>query len=172
MFSLANINIYVILLLKRKEIYKEVEAMQAIVTLATMNQQVLMADVLAKKKRITTRIDSTPEGHRTLREAAKCNAEGLVGQEVIARLQASHRLTEVNEALDNELQTYQTGWNKFPIAATERINMLHRYLDNKINYYMETTIMLANTEVQQEAYVYEIIIEELKELQYTIFSSM
>lgn len=155
------------LILKRREVYKEEEAMRVIVSMANMNVKVLMADVLHKKRVISTRIDSTPEGFRILCEAGKYQTEGTVGQEVLERLRVARRLSLLRKTVNTELQTYQNGWNKFPIAANKKEDIINRYIQNKIDYYTEAATGLTHSKAAgstTEAYIYTIIIEELKEI--------
>jgi hypothetical protein len=155
------------LVLKRREVYKEEEAMRIIVSMANMNVKVLMADVLNKKRTVITRIDSTPEGFRILCEAAKYQTEGTVGQEVLERLRVARRLQLLRKTVNTELQTYQNGWNKFPIAANKKEDITNRYIQNKIDYYTEAAAGLTNSTAAgstTEAYIYIIIVEELKEI--------
>lgn len=155
------------LVLKRREIHKEEQAMRIIVSMANMNVAILMADVLHKKQTVTTRIDSTPEGFRMLCEAAKYTTQDSVGQEILERLRVSRRLSQLRKTINIELTNYQNGWNKFPIPQEQKENIANRYIENKIDYYIEAAAELKASPIAgstMEATVYNIIIEELKEI--------
>lgn len=155
------------LIQRRHEVYKEIDAMAVLVSMASMNVDVLMAEVLAKKKHVNMRIDSTPEGHRMLSDALRYTSDGDVSMEVKTRLRVAQRLKVIRDGIDLELVSYQQGWDRFPITQLEKDSVLQKFILNKLNYFSSTIPSLVESEfsgTDMEAEIHQVVVEELREL--------
>jgi hypothetical protein len=170
-FRLNDIK-YSQLVSKKEEILREVEAMQVIVSAASMNPLVLMRDVLNKKKRIIARIDATDEGQKFLMDSIRSEEQWDSKRVLARRLKISKALSRQRDEINVELADYQKGWNKFSIADEQKKSILTRYIEAKVAFLTSTSEGLVSItgDIDNIAvFLNMVLIDELNETKENLF---
>lgn len=165
-FFILDYSNYSFLLTLRDAATKEVKAMQRIVATANMNPEVLLKDVLEKKRRSIARIDASAEGREFLAGLVETEPSADLSK-ILKRLRIGSNLYKKRSILNQELIDYQTKCVEISSSVVERRVLLVRFIDSKLASLKDILIELLKDESDvsiNEAFVKTVLIEELEVL--------
>lgn len=172
-FFLLNNDDYSVLLAKKDEVSIEMQALGSIVLTTNMNVQVLMKDIVEKKKRSIARIDASTVGRIFLSKMIQ-EAEINELSFLIRRSKVAERLTSLRNKTNEEMTIYQELLRNQNLEDRHTKVLVWKFIKTKQKEMQsKATLGLSINEVDDiDIFVGTIIVEELHWLKQYILKSI
>jgi hypothetical protein len=150
------------LLALRDEVSREYDAMGSIVLTANMQVEVLMRDVLDKKRRAIARIDASSEGRKFLSNLVE-NGDDEELDAVLRRLRIGNKLFKRRVSLNNEICDYQKQLRGVNVSDKDFRILCARFVNTRIAFLKQMNEGFSDLEQTSiDSFVTLVLIEELE----------
>lgn len=158
-YFVLDYNDYSYLLGLKDKAQQDYDAMGAVVLTANMNVQVLMKDVLDKKKRAIARIDSSKEGRSFLKEQVNTSSEKELDT-LLRRLKIGSMLYKRRKDVNTELINFQKQCFAVLSSPSEHTVSVVRFVRTRKDFYYGLSQHFTD-EDDDDKFVILTLIEEL-----------
>lgn len=150
------------LLALRDDVVREYDAMGSIVLTANMQVEVLMRDVLDKKRRAIARIDASSEGRQFLSHLVE-NGDVEELDAVLRRLRIGAKLYKRRISVNNELVEYQRQLQVLGVTGKDYRVLCGRYVFGRIDVLKKMHEQFSELEDNSvDGFVSLVLVEELE----------